>query len=144
MAGVIIAVTIAGAYPEAAAAGRIRVIAGNPDPASADPFMMPGNPDRAAIRAGPWMLDHDGRGRRANLNADALGGSLGGTNEGHGNGEKRQECQTKTSNFHMGIRLDGGARSSIFFDRDCCSRLQIWNGLVLRILVLQLLPPVRR
>jgi len=101
VARVIIAVTIAGVYPDVAAARRISIITSDPDPSSANPLMMTGDPDGAAIGGSPPMFHNDRRGRGSNLDANIDGsGSLGGTNRRHDNGGKRQRCQTKRSDFH--------------------------------------------
>jgi len=90
MAGIIVSVMIAGGHPVTAAAGRVGVVAGDPDPASANPLVMAGKPDRAAIGRRPRAFVNHGRRRRADPDADRLRGSLRGTDEGQDDGEKRQ------------------------------------------------------
>ena len=116
MAGIIIAATITSGNPMSAAAGRVGIITGNPDPAASDPFMMAGNPNGPTIGRGPATLHDDGRGRGANLDAHTLSGSLVGTRKQHGSGEKRHESQTKMSDFHSwGLDLTKEAHLQSFF-----------------------------
>jgi hypothetical protein len=99
MAGVIIAVTVAGRHPDGARVRRISVITANPDPCPVYPFMMTADPDGGAIGTRPGML-HDNR-RRRNTDLDAHIDSRGFARacKGHDAGYKCQRSQTKRS-FH--------------------------------------------
>jgi len=80
MTGVVVPVVITGRNPISATAGRIGIVATDPDPAAANPFIMSTNPDRARIGTTPSMFHPWRRWGATDLDADAyLSGSLIGT-----------------------------------------------------------------
>jgi hypothetical protein len=106
---VVVAVTVDRLNPDRTAVGRIAIIAADPDPASADPFIVTGDPDCAGIRAAPGMVNvRRRRGRRsADLDADAdLRRGVAGGNCQEGERRATKSGSTKRSYIHVG--LDGG------------------------------------
>ena len=103
VAGMVVAVAIAGSHPTRAATGRIRVVAIDPDPAAPDQFVVRLNPDRTAVGTGPRLNDHGGRRRRrrAELDADVNGRGFTCSGKGHDHGGNRHQGQTKRSDFHI-------------------------------------------
>lgn len=104
MAGTPVAIVIMAGNPMAAAAGRIIVVAANPDPASVDPFVMAGNPDGIAVRALPATVVSAGWWwRAANTNIEINGRSRFGTNKQGDEGHDSQHRCTKREYFHIRV-----------------------------------------
>jgi hypothetical protein len=70
--GIVVAVVIAGGDPNRTAAGRIRIVTADINPAAIDPFIVASDPDRTGIRGGPAMIGvWRRRGWCTDLNANA-------------------------------------------------------------------------
>jgi len=104
VAGIIVAVAIAGRHPVRAATGRIRVVAVDPDPAAPNQFVVRLDPNCAAGGPGPRLNDYGGRRRRgrAELDADVNCRGFTCSGKGHDHGGNRCQGQTKRSDFHNG------------------------------------------
>jgi hypothetical protein len=103
--GIVITVVIAGLYPDGMGAGRISIIAADPDPATIDPFIMTGDPDCPGIRTRPLMINRSRwRRRGADLDVDAdLRRGMAGTD---GEEDKRRAAKSggaKRGYVHTGL-----------------------------------------
>jgi hypothetical protein len=82
--------------------GRIGVIAADPNPLTVDPFIVAGNPNRAAIGRRPSMFEVGRRGRTSDLNVDidARGGPARAC-ERENSSRATERDRTKRSYFHI-------------------------------------------